>query len=181
MGEGFALVDIEAYGNGVATFSNLAVPFNTSVSISADEQSPLVLAANAATRTVSANPTITFPFTGLSQGNIIVEVTDLGFSEEVETGTASIVNATWPMTPSQRWMSFSTIFNIDEDFSATVVRFDVQGDLNHATWLLPVGGGTPLGQGDSHLVELHPTQPISVNSISATMSEMTVQFRIEQG
>ena len=181
MGEGFALVDIEAYGNGLATFSNLAVPFNTSVSISADEQSPLVMAANSATRTVSANPTITFPFTGLSQGEIIVEVTDLGFSEEVETGTASIDNATWPMTPSQRWMSFTTRFNIDEDRSATVVRLDVQGDLNHATWLLPVGGGTPLGQGDSHLVELHPTQPISVASISATMSEMTVQFRIEQG
>ena len=43
MGEGFALVEIEAYGNGFATFSNLAVSYNTSVSISADEQSPLVL------------------------------------------------------------------------------------------------------------------------------------------
>ena len=181
MGEGFALVDIEAYGNGFATFSNLAVPFNTSVSISADEQSPLVMAANSATRTTSANPTITFPFTGLSNGKIIVEVTDLGFSEDVETGTASVANATWPMTPSQRWMSFTTRFNIDEDRSATVVRLDVQGDLNHATWLLPIGGGTPLGQGDSHLVELHPTEPINVTSISATMSEMKVQFRIEQG
>ena len=181
MGEGFALVEIEAYGNGFATFSNLAVSYNTSVSISADEQSPLVMAANSATRTVSATPSITFPFTGLSNGKIMVEVTDLGFSEDVETGTASIDNATWPMTPSQRWMSFSTTFNIDEDSTATLVRFDVQGELNHATWLLPIGGGTPLGQGDSHLVELHPTEPLKVTSISSTMSEMTVQFRMEQG
>jgi hypothetical protein len=181
MGEGFAMVDIEVYGNGFATFSNLAVPYNTSISITADEQSPLVMAANSATRTVSSTPSITLPFTGLSNGKMVVEVTDLGFSEDVETGTASIDNATWPMTPSQRWMSFTTRFNIDADRSATLVRLDVQGDLNHATWLLPVGGGTPLGQGDSHLVELHPTEPITVSSISATMSEMMVQFRIEQG
>ena len=65
MGEGFAMVDIEVYGNGFATFSNLAVPYNTSISITADEQSPLVMAANSATRTVSSTPSITLPFTGL--------------------------------------------------------------------------------------------------------------------
>ena len=181
MNEGFASVDIEAYGNGFATFSNLAVPYNTSLSISADEQSPLVMAANAATRSVGANPSVTFPFTGLSNGKIIVELTDLGFSEEVVTGTSSIDNATWPMTPSQRWMSFTTRFNIDEDRSASLVRLDVQGDSNHATWLLPIGGGTPLGQGDSHLVELHPTEPLTVTPVAGMMSEITVQFRIEQG
>ena len=91
LGQGFALVDIEAYGNGVATFSNLAAPYATMVSISADQQSPLVMAANAAYRTPGSSPSITFPFAGLSNGKMTVEVTDMEFSDDVAAEMETMV------------------------------------------------------------------------------------------
>ena len=181
LGQGFALVDIEVYGNGFVTFSNLAAPYATQMDITASEQSPLVMAANSAYRTPGSSPSITFPFTGLSNGKLVVEVTDMEFSDDVAAGMVSMENASSPLTPSQRWLSFTTRFNVDSARSISLIRLDVQGQNNHATWLLPTGGGTSLGQGDSSLVELHPTEAFSVASVSATMSEITVKFRVEQG
>ena len=183
LGQGFALVDIEAYGNGVATFSNLAVPYATMVSISADEQSPLVMAANAAHRQShhGTSPYIMFPFTGLSNGKMTVEVTDMEFSDDVAAGMVTVENASTPLTPSQRWLSFTTRFSVDTARSISLIRLDVQGENNHATWLLPTGGGAALGQADSGLIELHPTEAFSISETSATMREITVKFRVEQG
>jgi len=181
LGQGFALVNIEVYGNGVVTFSNLAAPYGTQMDITANEQSPLVMAANSAYRTPGSSPSITFPFTGLSNGKLVVEVTDMEFSDDVAAGMVSMENASSPLTPSQRWLSFTTRFNVDTARSISLIRLDVQGQNNHATWLLPTGGGTSLGQGDSSLVELHPTEAFSTVPVSATMSEITVKFRVEQG
>ena len=181
LGQGFARVDIEAYGNGVATFSNLAAPYATMVSISADEQSPLVMAANAAYRTPGSSPSITFPFAGLSNGKMTVEVTDMEFSDDVAAGMVTVENASTPLTPSQRWLSFTTRFSVDTARTISLIRLDVQGQNNHATWLLPTGGGTALGQADSDLIELHPTEAFSISETSATMREITVKFRVEQG
>lgn len=181
LGQGFALVDIEVYGNGIVTFSNLAAPYATTISISAQEQSPLVMAANAAYRTPGSSPSILFPFSGLSNGKMIVEVTDMGFSDDVEAGMVTIENASNPLTPSQRWLSFTTRFSVDTARSISLIRLDVQGENNHATWLLPTGGGTPLGQGDNSLIELHPTEPFNISETSATLREITVKFRVEQG
>ena len=139
------------------------------------------MAANSAYRTPGSSPSITFPFTGLSNGKLVVEVTDMEFSDDVAAGMVSMENASSPLTPSQRWLSFTTRFNVDSARSISLIRLDVQGQNNHATWLLPTGGGTSLGQGDSSLVELHPTEAFSVASVSATMSEITVKFRVEQG
>ncbi|MGB2048054.1 MAG: hypothetical protein ACPHWX_00320 [Candidatus Poseidoniaceae archaeon] len=181
LGQGFAFVNIEVYGNGFVTFSNLAAPYATQMDITANEQSPLVMAANSAYRTPGSSPSITFPFTGLSNGKLVVEVTDMEFSDDVAAGMVSMENASSPLTPSQRWLSFTTRFNVDSARSISLIRLDVQGQNNHATWLLPTGGGTSLGQGDSSLVELHPTEAFSIASVSATMSEITVKFRVEQG
>ncbi|MAR47158.1 MAG: hypothetical protein CMA41_05075 [Euryarchaeota archaeon] len=181
LGQGFALVELEVYGKGVATFSNLAAPYATMMTISADQQSPLVMAANSAYRTPGSTPSIAFPFTGLSNGKLIVEVTDMEFSDEVAAGMVTMENASTPLTTSQRWLSFTTRFSIDAARSVSLIRLDVQGQNNHATWLLPTGGGAALGQGDSSLVELHPTDSFNISEISATMSEITVKFRIEQG
>lgn len=181
LGQGFALVDIEAYGNGVATFSNLAAPYAAMVSVSVNEQSPLVMAANAAVRTPGSPPSITFPFTGLSNGKMTVEVTDMEFSDDVAAGMVTVENASTPLTPSQRWLSFTTRFSVDTARTISLIRLDVQGENNHATWLLPTGGGTALGQADSDLVELHPTEAFSISETSATMREITVKFRVEQG
>ena len=180
LGQGFALVNVEVYGNGIVTFSNLAAPYATMVSVVADQQSPLVMAANSAYRTPQS-PSITFPFSGLSNGKLIVEVTNMGFSDDVATGMVTMENASSPLTPSQRWLSFTTRFSVDASRSISLIRLDLQGQNNHATWLLPTGGGAALGQGDSSLVELHPTEPFNISEISATMTEITVKFRVEQG
>lgn len=181
LGQGFALVNIEVYGNGVATFSNLAAPYSTQMSIAANEQSPLVMSANSASRTSSSIPTITLPFSGQSNGKLIVEVTNMGFSDDVAAGMVTVENASSPLTPSQRWISFNTRFSVDTARSISLIRLDVQGQNNHATWLLPTGGGQSLGQGDSSLIELHPTDAFSISETSATMREITVKFRVEQG
>ena len=182
LGQGFALVNIEVYGNGVATFSNLAAPYATLATISANQQSPLVMAANSVYRTPVPSLSIPFPFAGLSNGKLIVEVADMEFSDEVAAySPVSMENASSPLTPSQRWLSFTTRFDVDAARSISLVRLDVQGQNNHATWLQPTGGGGALGQGDSSLVELHPTDALSIATVSATMSDITVKFRVEQG
>ena len=108
------------------------------VSISADQQSPLVMAANAAYRTPGSSPSITFPFTGLSNGKMTVEVTDMEFSDDVAAGQVTVENASTPLTPSQRWLSFTRdLASIPRTIS--LIRLDVQGENNHATWLLPTG------------------------------------------
>ena len=182
MGQGYALVEMEVYGNGIATFSNLAAPYATLATISANQQSPLVMAANSAYRTPVPSLSIEFPFSGLSNGKLIVEATDMDFSDEVAVYyPVSMENASNPLTPSQRWLSFTAPFDVDAARSISLVRLDVQGQNNHATWLQPTGGGAALGQGDSSLVELHPTESLSIATVSATKSDITVKFRVEQG
>jgi len=181
LGQGFAHVNIEVYGNGFAVFSNLAAPYATQMDITANGQSPLVMAANSAYRTPGSSPSITFPFTGLSNGKLVVEVTDMEFSDDVAAGMVAMENASNPLTPSQRWLSFTTRFSVDTARTISLIRLDVQGENNHATWLLPTGGGTALGQADSSLIELHPTEAFSISETSATMREITVKFRVEQG
>ena len=91
-------------------------------------------------------------------------------------------NYSVPMTPSQRWMTFNAGFNVDTARSISLIRLDLQGyNGNHATWLMPTGGGQPLGQGDSDLVELHPTEALTITESSATGRLITIKFRIEQG
>ena len=182
LGQGFALVNIEVYGNGIVTFSNLAAPYPTLATISANEQSPLVMAANTALWTSGSSPSLIFPFFSQSNGNLIVEVTDFGFSEDVSRGFTTMENYSVPMTPSQRWMTFNAGFNVDTARSISLIRLDLQGyNGNHATWLMPTGGGQPLGQGDSDLVELHPTEALTITESSATGRLITIKFRIEQG
>ena len=181
LGQGFALVELEVYGNGVATFSNLAAPYSTSITISGDEQSPLVMAANSAQRIPGTPPTVAFPFSGQSNGRLVVNVTDMSFSDDVASGMVTMENASDPLTPSQRWLSFTTRFSVDTARTVSLIRLDVQGQNNHATWLLPTGGGQPLGQGDSSLVELHPTERFAILETASNMREITVKFRVEQG
>ena len=117
------------------------------------------MAANSAYRTPVPSLSIEFPFSGLSNGKLIVEATDMEFSDEVAVYyPVTMENASNPLTPSQRWLSFTASFDVDAARSISLVRLDVQGQNNHATWLQPTGGGAALGQGDSSLVELHPTE-----------------------
>ena len=179
--QGFALVELEVYGNGVATFTNLAAPYPTLTIISANEQSPLVMAANMFWP-ANTPPTLNFPFTGQSNGNLVVEVSNLGFSEDVSRWLTTMENYSSPMTPSQRWMTFNAAFFVDTARSISLVRLDLQGySGNHATWLMPTGGGQPLGQGDSSLVELHPTEALTITETNETGRLISIKFRIEQG
>ena len=83
------------------------------------------------------------------------------------------------LTPSQRWHTMHTSFSISSS-NAALARLDVVGQINHATWLLPIEGGTPIGQGDSDLIELHPTNWLNVTQ-SGTDVDVAITFRIEPG
>ena len=75
-----------------------------------------------------------------------VEVTNMGFSDDVEAGLVTVENASNPLTPSQRWVSLNTRFSVDTARSISLIRLDVQGQNNHATWLLPTGEANRLGK-----------------------------------
>ena len=83
------------------------------------------------------------------------------------------------LTPSQMWNTMEVTYKVSSS-SATSVRFDLVGGNHSATWNLPLNGGTPVGTGDSALVELHPDSPLTsfVNGDEITVN---LTFRIEPG
>ncbi|MED6338919.1 MAG: hypothetical protein VYC12_07815, partial [Candidatus Thermoplasmatota archaeon] len=83
------------------------------------------------------------------------------------------------ITTSQKWHTMHTNFKVSAS-NPGLVRLDVVGDNNHATWLIPSGGGSPIGQGDSELVELHPTDWLNFTQNGDDVS-VAVKYRIEPG
>ena len=81
------------------------------------------------------------------------------------------------LTPSQRWQTMETTFNVFSS-SASTARLDVVGGAHSATWLLPLNGGSPIGTGDSSLVELHPTAALTSVETGNSIT-MNITFRIE--
>ena len=120
---------------------------------------------------------IPLPFTSDTPGGIQVTIEGLNTSSSVELLSMNMLTDVLTLTPSQRWQTMETTFDIFSS-SATSARLDVVGGGNAATWLLPLNGGSPIGTGDSHLVELHPTNAVS-SSLSGTTLTMNLTFRIE--
>ena len=77
-------------------------------------------------------------------------------------------------------MAYHAYFFLITSSNAALARLDVVGQINHATWLLPIEGGTPIGQGDSNLIELHPTNWLNVSQSGSTV-DVAITFRIEPG
>ena len=60
-----------------------------------------------------------------------------------------------------------------------MVRLDFIGTANQATWFLPIAGGSPVGQGASDLVEIHPSGVQVVEN--GNFDDTSVNFRLKQG
>ena len=175
----YVQVEIEAYGTGNVTFSNLAVPHAASNYLVGGPTSRLVQTLNALTRSGSP-PTITLPFAGESFGMLEITTNEYLYSNDVGLESVSVNSDSLTLTPSQRFVDFSAAFDVVDGRTVNLLRLDVEGELHKATWLIPTSGLNSIGQGRSDLVELH-SNPLSITQSSSGAEVFTISFRMEQG
>ena len=180
LGSYFTEIEFEVYGTGNVTLAGLGVPYEASTAVLAPVDSIFVLEMNGARyglSSIGGVHNIPLPITSETPGGLHVTIEGLNTSSSVELVNMNILTDTLTLTPSQRWLTMETSFDVFSS-TATSARLDVIGGGNAATWLLPLNGGSPIGTGDSHLVELHPTDAVS-SSVSGTTLTVNVTFRIE--
>ena len=153
-------VEIEAYGTGEITFSNLAVPYHATSTLVGGPTSQLVQTLNAMSRSAGSSPTITLPFIGETLGSLGITTNEFTISEEVVLKSVSVNTQSPTLTPSQNFVNISAGFDVEEGRTVNLIRLDVVGSLHKATWLIPPSGLDAIGQGRSDLVELN-SNPIS--------------------
>ena len=83
------------------------------------------------------------------------------------------------LAPSQQWQNMTTRFSSLPGLNSNMVRLDFIGTVNQATWFLPIAGGSPVGQGASDLVEIHPSGVQVVEN--GNFDDTSVNFRLKQG
>ena len=182
LGANFVQIDFEVTGTGGMKMAGLSIPYDVSMYLDSGQQSPMVLGINDARSTladVGGQHIIPVPFVSDSAGGLIVTLDGVNFSSDVEVISTYMENPVQVLTTSQTWHTMHTDFEVSAS-TAGLVRLDVVGQNNHATWLIPTGGGSPIGQGDSELVELHPTDWLDFTQNGDEVS-VAVQYRIEPG
>ena len=182
LGASFIEVEFEVIGTGGMKMGGLSAPYPISMDIDADEQSSFVLGINNARSSLadaSGQHLIPIEFVSSTSGGLSVTLTGVNSSADVTISNSYMDDPVPVLTPSQRWHTMHTSFSVTSS-SAALARLDVVGIETHATWLLPIGGGTPIGQGDSHLIELHPDSWLNVNE-SGDDVDVAIKFRIEPG
>ena len=182
LGASFIEVEFEVLGTGGMKMAGLSVPYPISMSLDADEQSLFVLGINNA-RTglsdIAGQHLVPLEFVSSSSGGLSVTLNGVNTSSDVSISNSYMDDPVAVLTPSQRWHTMHTSFSVTSS-NAALARLDVVGQTNHATWLLPIEGGTPIGQGDSNLIELHPTNWLNVSQ-SGSDVDVAITFRIEPG
>ena len=175
----FTEVRIELTGQGVATLGGLRATYDASHNLVANADSAFVMGVNEA-RTSVANiggmQAVPMPFMAESRGGLTVEVVALQTSGTVVLKDGAMHNAPTVLTPSQQWQTISTEYQVIGGV-VTHHRLDVFSKNHQATWLFPDAGGAPAGLGDASLVELHPTNPITVTE-DGMMVMTNITFRI---
>ena len=182
LGANFVQMELEVTGTGGMKMAGLSVPYPVSISLDSDQQSPMVLGINDARSTLSdvgGQHVIPIPFVSDTAGGVLVTLEGVNYSSDVEIIDTNMEDPVEEITTSQKWHKMNTDFKVTAS-NPGLVRLDVVGDNNHATWLIPTGGGSPIGQGDSELVELHPTDWLSFVQNGDDVS-VSVQYRIEPG
>ena len=182
LGANFVQMDFEVTGTGGMKMAGLSIPYDVSMYLDSGQQSPMVLGINDARATlpdVGGQHIIPVPFVSDSAGGLMVTLDGVNFSSDVEVISTYMENPVQVLTTSQTWHTMHTDFQVSAS-TAGLVRLDVVGQNNHATWLIPTGGGSPIGQGDSELVELHPTDWLNFTQNGDDVS-VAVQYRIEPG
>ena len=180
LGTYFTEVEFEVFGSGNVTLAGLGIPYEASNSVFAPVDSAFVLGMNGARYGLSSSGgvhLIPLPLTSETVGGLHVTIEGLNTSSSVQFVNMIMHTDATTLTPSQRWQTMETTFDVFSS-SASTARLDVVGGEHSATWLLPLNGGSPIGTGDSALVELHPT--VAVTSVeSGTSVTMNITFRIE--
>ncbi len=180
LGTPFTEVSIELTGTGSAVLGGLRATYNASHHLVAEASSDFVMGVNEARTSVpnvGGMQAIPLPFMAAERGGLTVEVIDLQTSSSVLLQDGEMVNAPYVLTPSQHWQTISAEYQITGG-SPAHYRLDVFSKVHQATWLFPAAGGAPAGLGDADLVELHPTDPITVTEDGLTViSNITFRLR----
>lgn len=180
LGTSFIEVEFEVIGTGGMKMSGLSVPYPISMNIDADEQSSFVLGINNARSSlsdISGQHLIPIEFISNTSGGLSVILNGVNTSSDVSISNSYMDDPVTVLTPSQRWHTMHTSFSVTAS-TAALARLDIVGMNNHATWLLPISGGTPVGQGDSSLIELHPDMWLNVTESGSDVN-VAITFRIE--
>ena len=182
LGANFVQMEFEVTGTGGMKMAGLSVPYPVSIYLDSDQQSPMVLGINDARSTladVDGKHIIPVPFISDSAGGLSVTLEGVNYSSDVEIISTYMEDPVQVLTTSQKWHKMHTEFKVTAS-NPGLVRLDVVGENNHATWLIPTAGGSPIGQGDSELVELHPTDWLNFTQSGDDVS-VAIQYRIEPG
>lgn len=182
LGANFVEVDFEVTGSGGMKMAGLSIPYSISMSIDSNQQSPMVLGINDARSslsTVGGQHQIPIPFIADSAGGLLVTLDGVNYSSDVEIVSTYMEDEVEVLTPSQQWHTMHTSFKVTSS-TAGLVRLDVVGSNHHATWLIPTGGGSPVGQGESEFIELHPTNWLDFTQ-NGDAVDVAVKYRIEPG
>lgn len=179
LGAEFTEIQIEILGQGTAVVGGLRASYNASHNLVADASSAFIMGVNEARTTVAGVggiQSIPLPFTAAERGGLTVDVVALQTSSTVLLQDGSIDNPPTVLTPSQRWQTISTEYQVTGG-TVTQYRLDVFSKSHQATWLFPAAGGVPAGLGDASLVELHPDTPIEVDE-QGMMISTNITFRL---
>ena len=180
LGTYFTELEFEVFGSGNVTLAGLGIPYEASHSVTALVDSSFVMEMNGARYGLPATGgihNIPLQLTSETAGGLHLSIEGLNTSSSVQLINANMHTDATILTPSQRWQTMETTFSVFSS-SASSARLDVIGGEHSATWLLPLNGGSPIGTGDSALVELHPTAAVT-SIVSGTSVTMNVTFRIE--
>ena len=146
LGANFVQMELEVTGTGGMTMAGLSVPYPVSISLDSDQQSPMVLGINDARSNlanIGGQHVIPIPFVSDSAGGLLVSLDGVNYSSDVEIMSTYMEDPVEILTTSQKWHTMHTEFKVTAS-NPGLVRLDVVGDKNHATWLIPTGGGSPL-------------------------------------
>ena len=179
LGTRFVEVDLEIYASSAVEFGGLLVTYTAHAAQTFQSDSTLVLNLNNARLLlplVGGMHETPLPITSSQKGGLTVELLGLNSSSVVVLNDASIVPEVDTLTPSQRWRTVSMSYSII-GVAPSSVRLDVLDSDHHATWLVPVTGATPFGTGDSHLIELHPIEAVTLNQSGSSVL-IDLKFRI---
>ena len=163
-GTEFTEVRIEVRGQGVVVLSGLQATYNASQRVVYDSSSALVVGVNNARTSVNAVggiESVVMPFIADERGGLNVKVHTIQTSASVVLQEGSMEDPEGVLTPSSRWETISTEYTVVGS-PVSFFRLDVYSSSHAVTWLFPQNGNAPVALGDASLVELHPTEPISV-------------------
>ena len=157
----FIQASVELSGIGTHIISGLSVPYPTGVNLDFDRQSRFVLELNDFRNSLQSQGGIhqvPIPISSETPGSLSVSVHGFNATDDVKLIDTSMSEEIDILTPSQKWLTMESRYLVTKS-NPGVLRLDVEGEINAATWLIPSSGGSPVGQGDSHLIELPPYEP----------------------